>query len=154
MFMRACDTSEDDTASDTEEEDIDMGPGPNPLRRRHRQAFADEPPSRNSNLYSRGVRERSRDASAYVRSFYGGIAPRDSAQPERPLNDQFDGPAEDRSVGDDDMPVDRDQELRDARALLERLARREDISEEFWASVGLTRPLADRVERIHQRERL
>jgi hypothetical protein len=154
VFMRACDTSEDDTASDTEEEEMDVRPGPNSLRRRSRQGYADEPPLRNSNLYSSGVRERSRDASAYVRSFYGGMTPRDSAQPERPPHDQFDGPAEEPSIGDDYMPVDREQELHDARALLERLARREDISEEFWASVGLTRPLADRIERIQHRERL
>ena len=153
MFTRACDTSEDDTASDTEEEEMDVRPGPNSLRR-SRQGYADEPPSRNSNRYSGGVRERSRDASAYVRSFYGGITPRDSAQPERPFHDQLDGPVEEPSMGDEDMPVDREQELRAARALLERLARREDISEEFWASVGLTRPLADRVERIQHRERL
>jgi hypothetical protein len=54
----------------------------------------------------------------------------------------------DRTTPDEDLPL--DQELRDARALLERLTRRPDVSDEFWASVGLIRPLADRVERVQQ----
>jgi hypothetical protein len=60
--------------------------------------------------------------------------------------------AEDRAATDEEMPL--DQELRDARVLLERLSRRVDVSDDFWASVGLGRPVADRVERIQQRERL
>ncbi|KAF2707086.1 hypothetical protein K504DRAFT_492637 [Pleomassaria siparia CBS 279.74] len=170
LFIRACDTSEDDTASDTEEdededEETDIHPVLSSLLRRSRQRYTDEPPSRNSNRYSRGVHNRSRDASAYVRSFYGGIAPRDVEQPRRSLNDQLDGPAEESSLGYDDVSTldeqsfegrdsARDQDLRDARAFLERLSQRDDVSDEFWASVGLTRPLADRVERIQQRERL
>jgi hypothetical protein len=46
-----------------------------------------------------------------------------------------------------------DQEIRDARDIVERLVQSEGISDEFWASVGLTRSMADRVERIQQRER-
>jgi len=154
LFIRACDT-EDDSASDTEEDDVEVRPGLSSLRRRGRPGYGDEPPSRNSNRYSRRVRDRSRDASAYIRSFYGGVTPRDSQQSERPLNDQLDGPAEEPSMGDDDM-VALDQELRDARALLDRLTRRDDLPDEFWASVGLTRSLADRIERatVVQRERL
>jgi hypothetical protein len=47
-----------------------------------------------------------------------------------------------------------DQELREARSLLERLSRREDVSDDFWASVGLTRSFADRVESFNEREHL
>jgi hypothetical protein len=36
-----------------------------------------------------------------------------------------------------------DKELREARSLLERLSRREDVSDDFWDSVGLTRPSTD-----------
>lgn len=46
-----------------------------------------------------------------------------------------------------------DQELRDARSLLERLTRRGDIGDDFWASVGLTRSFADGVERVQERGR-
>ncbi|KAF2256617.1 hypothetical protein BU26DRAFT_513418 [Trematosphaeria pertusa] len=153
LFLRACDTSED-SASDTEEEDMDIRPDSSLLRRSTvGGASSYEPPLRNPLRYSRGVRERSRESSAYVRSFYGEVAPRDlQPQPERRISDQLDGPVEERNAADEDMPL--DQELRDARALLERLSRRDDISDEFWASVGLRRPLADRVERIQQRERL
>ena len=47
-----------------------------------------------------------------------------------------------------------DQELREARSLLERLSRRADVSDNFWASVGLTRSFADRVESFNEREQL
>jgi hypothetical protein len=46
-----------------------------------------------------------------------------------------------------------DQELRDARNILERLARRGDVGDDFWASVGLTRSFADGVERVQERGR-
>lgn len=46
-----------------------------------------------------------------------------------------------------------DQELRDARNLLERLAQRGDVGDDFWASVGLTRSFADGVERVQERGR-
>jgi hypothetical protein len=68
------------------------------------------------------------------------------------LDGTVDGPA---STSDDDIPPliainspALDQELREARSLLERLSRREDVSDDFWASVGLTRPFADRVEAL------
>ncbi|KAJ4365302.1 hypothetical protein N0V83_008922 [Neocucurbitaria cava] len=185
QFMRACDTSEDDTASDTEEEDIDVRGSirrlngaeafrnrmnlsdPVPSRRRMRPSyFSNEPPLRDSERYSRRVIERSRDASAYVRSFYNpstsrgeGDAPADRLPSLTALEAQVDGPL---TAGDDVVlpplssfdaqPL--DQELRDARSLLERLSRREDISDDFWASVGLTRSFADPVERFQERERL
>lgn len=152
LFMRACDTSDSDTASDTEEEDMDVRPDILSLRRGGGRGYGEEPPSRNPNRYSRGIRDRSREASAYVRSFYGSTR-EETHQPERPLNDQLDGPAEETSNVVEELQT-LDQELRDARAILERLTRREDISDEFWASVGLSRPMADRVERIQQRERL
>ncbi|KAF2690822.1 hypothetical protein K458DRAFT_398798 [Lentithecium fluviatile CBS 122367] len=153
-FLRICDTSEDDSASDTEAEDEDMHPDSIALRRRSavRSSFHD-PPTPNPRLLSRNLRDRSRDMATYVRSFYGEVTTQDVARvPERRSYDQLDEPAEERNAVDEDLPL--DQELRDARALLERLTRRDDVSDEFWASVGLRRPLADRVERIQQRERL
>lgn len=87
-----------------------------------------------------------------MRSFYGEITPHDfERQPEERINDQLDGPAGERNYTGESSAL--AQELRDARALIERLTRREDISDDFWASVGLRRPAADRVERQH-RERL
>jgi hypothetical protein len=190
QFMRACDTSDDDTASDTEA-DEDTAPtadtirrryNPITLRRRSRPSyFSDEPPHRDTERYSRRVMERTRDASAYVRSFYSP----DSAPPRRSLRvlrsprtssrvpeRQVDGPRLEQLDGtvdgpapasDEDIPPlieanspALDQELREARSLLERLSRREDVSDDFWASVGLTRPFADRVEALesfHERER-
>jgi hypothetical protein len=183
QFTRACDTSDDDTASDTEAEE-DTAPPPETVRHRYNPAilrrrsrpsyFSDEPPHRDTERYSRRVMERTRDASAYVRSFYSP----DSAPPRRSLREvlrsprrssrvperQVDGPRLEQLDGtvdgpaptsDDDIPPliainspALDQELREARSLLERLSRREDVSDDFWASVGLTRPFADRVEAL------
>jgi hypothetical protein len=188
QFMRACESSDDDTASDTEAEEDDAAPtaeairhryNPITLRRRSRPSyFSDEPPHRDTERYSRRVMERTRDASAYVRSFYSP----NSAQPrslrgvmsspnrtsrariylvDGPRLEQFDGPVDGPAPASDDetpplvalnSPL--DQELREARSLLERLSRREDVSDDFWASVGLTRSFADRVESFNERERL
>lgn len=181
--MRACDTSEDDTASNTEEEEeeIDVRDSirrangieaprnrygradPASSRRRIRPSyFSNEPPMRDSDRYSRRVLERSRDASAYVRSFYSSNTSRDNDEyaARAPL-DQLDGPIDNPfSTGEEDMPplvaIDSpplDQELRDARSLLERLSRR-DVSDDSWASAGLSRSFADPVERFQERERL
>ena len=106
--------------------------------------FHGPPPPRG--FYSRAIREQSRESTGYVRSFYGEVPFEHARRMEEQLA------AEERAATDEEMPL--DQELRDARALLERLARREDVSDDFWASVGLRRPVADRVERIQQRERL
>lgn len=188
QFMRACDTSDDDTASDTEEEDIDVRGSirrlngaeasrnrlvlsdPVPSRRRMRPSyFSSEPPLRDTERYSRRVLQRSRDASAYVRNFYNANTSRDiEVQTDGPRIDQLDGPAEEPSSAEPSSATGErqspplallessllDQELRDARSLLERLSRREDISDDFWASVGLTRSFADPVERFQERERL
>jgi hypothetical protein len=108
-------------------------------------AASDEPPPRNPR-YSRAIRERSDESASFVRSFYGEVP----FQHTRRLEEQI--AADDRATSDEETPL-VDQELRDARILLERLSRREDISDDFWASVGLRRPVADRVERIQQRER-
>ncbi|KAJ4292366.1 hypothetical protein N0V90_009027 [Kalmusia sp. IMI 367209] len=179
QFMRACDTSEDDSASDTEAEDGDdigyhgtfggrsaITIVPNDAD--YIDAIGDSrrsgitivappwyvPPPRD-HRYSHAIRERSRESTAYVRSFYGEVTPFE--HPRRMdehlrTEEQLDGPAEERNNSDEEMTL--DQELRDARALIERLTRREDISDDFWASVGLRRPVADRVERIQQREQL
>lgn len=188
QFMRACDTSDDDTASDTEAEE-DSAPtaeairhryNPYTLRRRSRPSyFSDEPPHRDGGRYSRRVTERTRAASAYVRSYYRPDSQRRSAdgdmsgaQPSprlrqvhsrAPRMEQLDGtPDGPLSASDDEVPhvassdssSNLDQELREARSLLERLSRRVDITDDFWASVGLTRSFADRVESFNERERL
>jgi hypothetical protein len=124
---------------------------------------------------------QSRDASAYVRSFYSPNTWRDEAledserlereatqsealaqQAARRLRQRNQAADESPSseeeipalVSIDSTPDSLDRELRDARSLLERLSRREDISDDFWASVGLTRSFADPVERFQERERL
>lgn len=183
QFMRACDTSEDDSASDTEEEEIDVRGSirlsnateaarnrasletSEPIRRRMRPSlFSNEPPLRDSERYSFRVYEQSRDASAFVRNFYtNSAASREDVETERPLLSQLDGPIEElSSAGSEEeapslvrissLPL--DQELRDARSLLERLTRDPDVSDDFWASVGLTRSFAGPVERFQERERL
>lgn len=78
------------------------------------------------------------------------------------MSSQLDGPADEpASTSEAETPpltradsTPLDQELRDARSLLERLASREDISDDFWASVGLTRSFADPVQRFQELERL
>jgi hypothetical protein len=165
QFLRACDTSDDDTASETEEE-----VPTNPIRRRRMRPsyFTNEPPERDSERYSRRVLERSRDASAYVRRFYYPEASHNE-EDERHTHDQLDGPIDEPAdepieelgtTGNDEdapplLPLSSplDQELRDARSLLEQLTRRADVSDDFWASVGLTRSFADGVERVQERER-
>jgi hypothetical protein len=143
-FLRACDTSEDDSASDTEAED--GIPESSSMRRRAavRNPSNGPPPPRG--FYSQAIREQSRESTGYVRSFYGEVPFEHARRMEEQLA------AEERAATDEDMPL--DQELRDARVLLERLTRRDDVSDDFWASVGLRRPVADRVERIQQREHL
>jgi hypothetical protein len=143
--------------------------------------FSNEPPRRDSERYSPRVVAQSRDASAYVRSFYNPNTWRDEAledserlereatqfealaqQAARRLRQRNQAADESPSseeeipalVSIDSTPDSLDRELRDARSLLERLSRREDISDDFWASVGLTRSFADPVERFQERERL
>ncbi|RAR14754.1 hypothetical protein DDE83_001786 [Stemphylium lycopersici] len=178
QFMRACDTSEDDTASDTEETDVRVS-----MRRHHSERpahrvgvpdsttrprmrpsyFSNEPPMQDAERYSLRVIDRSRDASDYVHSFYNRGNWREIEFEEtRPQASRLDGPAEEpTSTSEEEVPplvradsTPLDQELRDARSLLERLARREDVSDDFWASVGLTRSFADPVERFQELERL
>lgn len=180
--MRACDTSDDDTASDTEVEEDNEAALAEAMRNRRDHVvfrrrmrpsyFADEATHRD---YSQ-VQERARHAANNVRSFWEARDPRvASALRERerasrtreylvdgPLLEQLDGAAEGPvSASDEDAPPLAsvsspllDQELRDARSLLERLSRREDVSDDFWASVGLTRSMADRVDSFDERERL
>lgn len=153
------------------------------MRRRMRPSyFTSEPPPRDSGRYSRRVLDRSQHASSYVRSFYGrnsgrqrsirgvmsnprvemensedevdmDLAPDVSIGPEEFADDSTGGLSTvDASTSLPSPPL--DQDLRDARSLLERLSRREDIGDDFWASVGLTRSFADRVESFNERERL
>jgi len=134
-------------------------------RRRIRPSyFSHEPPMRHSERYSRRVLERSRDASAYVRRLYHASPPppHQRTQPARrhgfaeppiaPTASDETSPSEPADTPPDTPPL--DQELRDARSLLDRLSRRRDISsDDFWASVGLSRSFADPVERFQERER-
>jgi hypothetical protein len=188
QFMRACDTSED-SASDTEEEETDVRgsirrrnqveasndrfrypPESTAPRRRMRPSyFSNEPPMRDTERYSPRVVERSRDASAYVRSFYTSGSRRDAHQEAaqrleriRQLDEPGDEPGDEPAITSEeevpplvsmDSTESLDRELRDARSLLERLSRREDVSDEFWASVGLTRSFGDPVERFQELER-
>ncbi|KAF1839290.1 hypothetical protein BDW02DRAFT_540254 [Decorospora gaudefroyi] len=195
QFMRACDTSEDDTASDTEEEEVDVRGSIRRLngrevyrnriapsdpivpRRRIRPSyFSNEPPIRDTARYSPRVVDRALNAGIYLRRYYGSGAWRGTEEEEevqrRPPISQFDGPTDEppsasseegiSALEEEIPPLVRadagaqplDQELRDARSLLERLSRREDISDDFWASVGLTRSFADPVERFQELERL
>jgi hypothetical protein len=187
QFMRACDTSDDDTASDTEVEDDDEAAIAEAMRHRRDHVtfrrrirpsyFADEPPRRDTERYSQQVHERSRHAANYVQSFWdarerlgmtntvSGLRRASRTREylvDGPLIEQLDGTADGQvSASDEDVPPlvsisspPLDQELRDARSLLERLSRREDVSDDFWASVGLTRSMADRVESFDERERL
>jgi hypothetical protein len=55
-----------------------------------------------------------------------------------------DGPADDSTNLEDELQT-LDQDLRDARAILERLVRRDVVSDEVWASVGLPRSFADQL---------
>lgn len=96
--------------------------------------------------------------NAYVNRFYNARIATD-----RPQDHQLDGHvhesaevtrvgSEERVLPHSSIDVELDQELRDARSLLERLSRRDDVSDDFWASVGLTRSFADRVERLGERD--
>ena len=139
-----------------------------PRRRMRPSYFSNEPPARDIERYSLRVIDRSRDASEVVRSFYNSGIWRDveTEVAQRPQIPQLDGPSEEAASASDNEsipplvradsppPPPLDQELRDARSLLERLARREDVSDDFWASVGLTRSFADPVERFQELERL
>jgi hypothetical protein len=187
QFMRACDTSEDDSASDTEEEEMDVrgsirrrtvaeairnrlsiSESTAPRRRMRPSYFSNEPPARDTDRYSLRVIDQSRDSSEVIRSFYhSGIwRDADTEAAQRPQIPQLDGPAEEPASASENesipplvqadslQPPPLDQELRDARSLLERLARREDVSDDFWASVGLTRSFADPIERFQELERL
>jgi hypothetical protein len=146
LFVRVCDTSEDDSPSDTEvEDDTHTVHTRRPMPWRRTPLPADEPPSRNASRYSRNVQDRSLDSSRFVREFYSQFTRSGLEDGSRPDEEATrSGETEAQSF---------DPELQQARAILERLSRRDDISDEFWASVGLTPPLAERVEHIHRRER-
>lgn len=195
QFMRACDTSDDDTASDTEAEDDEDTHRYQSITLLRPSYFSDEPPHRDPERYSRRILESSRNASSYVQRFYnsgsrprsmrGALSspypPRREGQSARPRLEQLDGPTDEGVEESRDAPADSladgpidgpapasedevpvfaslssplDQELREARSLLERLSRREDVSDDFWASVGLTRSFADRVESFNERDQL
>ncbi|KAF3040800.1 hypothetical protein E8E11_005255 [Didymella keratinophila] len=173
-FVRACESSDegDSTASDTEDEAT-----ANPLSRRRMRPsyFADGPPT--PRPYGRRIRDAGDDARSYVRNFYSGdwssrplLGERDYEEPrarDAQADGLVDGPldspprepeADSFATVDDDAQGESpasplDQELRDARSLLERLTRRGDIGDDFWASVGLTRSFTDGIERVQERGR-
>ncbi|KAF1955450.1 hypothetical protein CC80DRAFT_526135 [Byssothecium circinans] len=156
QFLHICDTSDDDSASDTEAEEEGVEAHPTSSHPFHARSGIRSSAMRNPYRYSRRIRDQVLESTANVRSFYGEVTTQEpERQVQRPAEDQLDGSGEDRAeerTTDEELPL--DQELRDARALLERLVRRDDVGDDFWTSVGLRRPLADRVERIQQRERL
>ena len=170
-FARACESSDEgeSTASDTEDE-----VQANPLSRRRMRPsyFADEPPTRRR--HGRNVMEQGSDARRYVRSYYleatshgilyslGG-PDEPNRQADRPVDglggveqsDLASFATADATLDEDEVPATTpspllDQEMRDARSLLERFRRRDDIGEDFWASVGLTRSFADEVEGVQE----
>ncbi|KAF2625320.1 hypothetical protein BU25DRAFT_412759 [Macroventuria anomochaeta] len=169
-FAHACESSDEggSTASDTEDE-----AATNPLSRRRMRPsyFADEPPS--PRRYGRSVMDTGIDARRYVRSYYSDATSHGIPyEPDRPRGSHIDGPVDGPQITEQEQEQEQDsfatvdeeatstspaspldQELRDARSLLERLTRRGDIGEDFWASVGLTRSFADGVERVQERGR-
>ncbi|KAF1921915.1 hypothetical protein BDU57DRAFT_510962 [Ampelomyces quisqualis] len=172
----ASDTEAEDDAAPTAETISNRYNSAN-LRRAQRESYGYEPPHRNPEPYSRRVLERSRNAIAYVHDSYRpsqiirrrGLhefmsSPyRSTRMREHTVDpsrmEQLDGPVDGLlSASEDEVPLmvsnspALDQELREARSLLERLSRREDVSDDFWASVGLTRSFADRVASFNERE--
>jgi hypothetical protein len=173
-FARACESSDegDSTASDTDDEAT-----ANPLSRRRMRPsyFADGPPT--PRPHGRRMRDTSDGARSYVRNFYSGdwssrplLGERDYEDPgtrDARVDGLVDGPldsppreqeADSFATVDDEAQGETpasplDQELRDARSLLERLTRRGDIGDDFWASVGLTRSFTDGIERVQERGR-
>ena len=189
-----CDSSDSDTASDTEDEDMDttlrylardlahqdprtlrsMDMGLHLARSREtlrdtrarlariRTSIRDSPPPQDPDRYPHAVHERSAMASRALQASrrrrrerrINGLgtqsAPRDTANWPPQVDGPVDGPADEPTASsfEDELQT-LDQDLRDARAILERLIRRDDISDEVWASVGLPRPIADQL-----RERL
>lgn len=148
LVARVCETSDEDSGEDTEPDDIEVRDISASRRAssRNPSLLADEPPSRDPYRYSRDLRNRSRDASRFVRNFYSFTSragPREGNISSTSFDDDF---------RDADAHI-QDPELEQMRSILERLARRDDIPEEFWISAGLTPPMAERVERL-QRERL
>ena len=138
--------------------------------------FADEPSS--PRRYGSNVIDRGIDARSYVHSYYADATSHGILfELDGPRGAQVDGPAMDgpehnhdhdhghdhepesfTTVDEDPIPSTSpasplDQELRDARSLLERLSRRDDVGDDFWASVGLTRSFSDGVERVQERGR-
>lgn len=147
-----CDTSESDSASDTEEEDISNTAwlAQRPMYR----AARDELSSRNrpydprenvrsfpwhSSARRAGSRPHSRQTS------FNSLPPLSSFEPP-PRSSSF----ESRYFGSGNEDL--EQELQEARAILERLSRRVDVGDAFWASVGLTPRLAEGVDRVGRRE--
>lgn len=170
-FARACESSDegDSTASDTEDE---LAANPLSRRRMRPSYFADGPPT--PRPYGRRIRNASDDARSYVRNFYSSSRPllgeRDYEEPtardarvDETLDEPLDSLPRDQEADsfatvDDEAQGESpasplDQELRDARSLLERLTRRGDIGDDFWASVGLTRSFTDGIERVQERGR-
>ena len=151
-IARICDTSDDDShPSDTEVE----GDEPQPVHTRRvrgmpwRRTPLPEPlpPLRNPARYSRSIRDRSLDSTRFVRNHYAS-ALRPNPETELSSNDET-------SPNEDHDGLSFDSELQEARAILERLvSRRGDLTDELWTSIGLTPSLAERIERLQQRERL
>lgn len=146
----------DSSASDTEADDYPLAPR-YPRLRRSRSRIT--PPL--ENISDRSSHRPPRPFWNFYDIPQRRVASiRDTSAPsprrrDRPRSDQVDGATEpvgsfEEQFGSHDSF--QDQSLRVARVILERLTQREDVPDEFWASVGLTRSMADRVESIQQRD--
>lgn len=157
-FARVCESSDegDSTASDTEDE---AAADPLSRRRMRPSYFADGPPT--PRPYGRRITDAGDGARSYVRSFYSsgrlllGDETADGPFDSPPREQEADSFAtvDDDAAQRESSASPLDQELRDARSLLERLTRRGDIGDDFWASVGLTRSFTDGIERVQERGR-
>lgn len=143
----------------------------------------DGPPSRNPGAYHSSVRSRSRDATNFVRNYFAFADRGPSAERASPSASSRSPPpsqiriniipraprlyrenssgversAENRrdsGVGSDSQSLGHmDPELESMRDILGRLARRDDVPEEFWLSAGLAPPMLEGMQRGEQRER-
>lgn len=153
----------DASGSDTEPEDI----AEITIRQHRRRArpledsapsFTDmAAPARDPTRYSRNMLRRSREASRFVQNYYSFTernVDRNGSREESSFGsgrNSREGSARGSFSGNDSAPAAdahlQDPDLEQMRAILERLARRDDIPDEFWMSAGLTRNMAQNVVR-------
>ncbi|KAF1358331.1 hypothetical protein EJ07DRAFT_180047 [Lizonia empirigonia] len=157
---RACESDDDVDDADDTASDTDDGAHPLARRRMRPNHFADAPPTP-----PRTMTASDREARRFVRSAARSLLwpfhdpdehdteydsdsnPHDSNPHDSTHDSNHHSTSHSTSHSTFPPPLP-DQELRDARNLLQRLTSRRDITDDFWASVGLTRSFADGVERL------